>query len=96
MHTGSGGRGRLRGCSGRGGGHPRQRAVSTPVIAQYQLRYSFRDYDFDAGEFSPKPTAVSLIDAEQPVAATSTDGHAAGIFDKLPSCTTTLSWRSYT
>ena len=69
---------------GRGGGCHRRCAVSTPVIAQYQVRYSFRGYDFDAVEFSSRPTPAFLMDAEQPV-ATTTDGHAAGIFDRLPS-----------
>ena len=85
MHTGSGGRGRLRGRLGRGGDRPRQRAVSTPVIVQYQVGYSFKGYELNAVEFSPIPTPASLMDTEQPIAATPTDRHAAGIFDKLTS-----------
>ena len=65
-NIGSKNRGRPRGCCGRGSSHPRGRAVYTPVITQYQIGYSFRGYDFDAVEFSPRPTLASLMDAEQP------------------------------
>ena len=52
--------------TGRGGGRPRQRGPPTPVMAQYQVRYSTRGYDFEAVRFSPRPTPASLMDAEQP------------------------------